>query len=321
MTGIFEEGGFVPLENAYKDLEIYRREGVTLIAMTKFKGEKKAFRQASNQIDPRMIEELCAAFKECELRSDCAAIVLGSSHRVAFSRGAGIELLDGVDAATCRLFITKAQALVLEIQRLPKPVIAAIGGLTLGGGLELAMACDRRVAGDRENVVFGQPEALLGIIPAMGGTQNLPRLVGMEKAMRIMMDARADVTPAEALECGLVDRVVAAAARVAEAFRLAASGPAKREVQGLEGIPETTAEAIRGEVGTFLATHPLRTGLRVAPLSRALLTLIADRTAPDRYLDGLLYEREVFGFLQQTEDFREGVAALIEERPPEFKGR
>ncbi len=321
MIDPFEQGGFVLQENTFNDLDIYRREAVGLIAMAKFKGNKKAFRQASNQIDPRMIEELLTAFREMEQRPDCTAVILASSHRVAFSRGAGIELLEGGDTATCRLFIDKAQALVLAVQRLAKPVIAAVGGLALGGGLELAMACDWRVSGDRENVVFGQPEAVLGIIPAMGGTQNLPRLVGMEKATDIMANARPDVTPAEALDCGLVDRVVPEDRLVEEAFALAASVPSRRAVEGLDLPPDTTPEAIRGEIGTYLAQHPLESGGRVAPLSKALLAFVAEKTAPGRYLDGLLYEREVFSFLQQTADFCEGVRALVEERPPVFEGR
>ncbi len=321
MISPFERSGFVLQESTYCDLEMYRRNAVGLIAMTKFKGDKKAFRQASNQIDPRMIEELLAAFREWEQRPDCAAVVLASSHRVAFSRGAGIELLQGADTETCRLFIDKAQALVLAVQRLTKPVIAAIGGLALGGGLELAMACDRRVSGDRENVVFGQPEALLGIIPAMGGTQNLPRLVGMERAMDIMLNARSDVSPAEGLSCGLVDKVVPEEQLVEEAFAVAASVPAKRVAEGFNLPAETTTELIRGEIDEFLAEHPPESGGKVAPLSKALLTFIADKTLPGLYMDGLLYEREVFSFLQQTADFREGVKALVEERPPLFEGR
>jgi len=321
MISPFEASGFTPRENSYCDLAIYRRDAVTAIVMTKCKGDKKAFRQASNQIDRRMLEELLAAFLECEQDPDCQAIILGSNHRVAFSRGAGIELLDGVDTETCRLFIEKAQGLLLTMQHLAKPIIAAIGGLALGGGLELAMGCDRRVAGDRENVVLGQPEALLGIIPAMGGTQNLPRLVGMDKAMEIMAEARADITSAEALACGLVDQVVPEDQLVDAAFTLAASDPAKRGIEGLDRLPEIDAAAVRRKIEAFLVDHPLEIGGRVAPLSKAMLELISAETAPERYLDGLVYERELFCYLQQTEDFREGIRALTEERPPVFEGR
>ncbi len=317
----FEASGFTLEPTDYCDLNLYRRDTVGLIAMTKFKDNKKAFRQASNQIDARMIEELGVAFRVLAARPDCDAIILASSHRVVFSRGAGIELLAGADSATCRRFIDKAQELVLTVQRLGKPVIAAINGLALGGGAELAMACDWRVAGDRENVMLGQPEAHLGVIPAMGGTQNLPRLVGLDKASHILLNARPDVAAAEALECGLVDRVVAEPELFAKAFEFATAEPPKRRVPGLDRAPGLTPETARDQIMTFLADRPLRQTGSTAPLAAALLDFLAGRTAPERYADGLLYEKEIFVFLQRTEDFAEGVRALVEERPPTFTGR
>jgi enoyl-CoA hydratase/carnithine racemase len=318
----FEANGFTLQESPYSDLEIYRREGVALIAMTKFKADKKAFRQASNQIDPRMIAELLSAFSAAAVDRDCRAVILASSHRVVFSRGAGIELLAGVDGATCRRFIEQAQRLVLSIQGQTTPVVAAINGLALGGGLELAMACDWRIAADRENVVLGQPEAHLGVIPGMGGTQNLPRLVGVEKATDILLNARADVTAAEALACGLVDQVVPEDELFEQAFGFAASAPAKRRVANIDRAAQLKPRTVRDEIEAFLAAHPADVSQgATAPLARSLLTFLAGRTDPKRYADGLLYEKEIFAFLQQTEDFAEGVRALVEERSPVFKAR
>jgi enoyl-CoA hydratase len=164
----------------------------------------------------------------------------------------------------------------------PKPVIAMINGFCLGGGCELAMSCDLRIAADTAR--FGQPEIKLGLIPGGGGTQRLPRLLGMGHAMRLILSG--DLIPAaEAKEIGLVEQVVPAAE-----------------------LREKTLEL----AGRIAAMSPLT--LKVAKES-----LRASERLPIE--EGLLYERDLFSLCFSTEDMKEGVAAFLEKRKPEWQGR
>ena len=164
----------------------------------------------------------------------------------------------------------------------PKPVIAMINGFCLGGGCELAMSCDLRIAADSAR--FGQPEIKLGLIPGGGGTQRLPRLVGMGHAMRLILSG--DMIPAaEAKEIGLVEQVVPAAE-----------------------LREKTLEL----AGRIAAMSPLT--LKVAKESLRA----SERLGIE---DGLLYERDLFSLCFSTEDMKEGVAAFLEKRKPEWQGR
>ena len=164
----------------------------------------------------------------------------------------------------------------------PKPVIAMINGFCLGGGCELAASCDLRIAADTAR--FGQPEIKLGLIPGGGGTQRLPRLVGMGHAMRLILSG--DMIPAaEAKEIGLVERVVPAAE-----------------------LRDTTLE---------LAS-------RIAAMSPLTLKIAKESLRASERLgieDGLPYERDLFCLCFSTEDMKEGVAAFLEKRKPEWQGR
>lgn len=326
MDNIFEESGFSPITGNYLDLEIFCKENVLLISMKKNKSDKKLFRQASNALDANLVHELQAALQQAVADTKCEAVILSSSHKVAFSRGAKIEELAAVGPADAHLFIQGVQQLILDIQRCPKPVVAAITGLTFGGGLELALACDYRISSSRDNVVvFGFPEALLGVIPAMGGTQNLARVIGKEKAFDIIYNARIDITPLKAKELGIVDQLVEQEQLVNGAFAIAhgarEKGFTKTLIPGNEQLT-TSSEAIQKEIAAYLKNHapaPVA-GDSASPLARALIKLIFEKTTPDHYLDGLKYEEEVICYLQQTKDFQEGIRALQEERKPVFKG-
>ena len=169
-----------------------------------------------------------------------------------------------------------------EIAAFPKPTIAMINGFCLGGGCELALACDVRVAAD--SAKLGQPEINLGIIPGGGGTQRLPRVVGMGQAMRLVLSGEV-IDAAEALRIGLVDVVHPAAE-----------------------LRERTIEFARG----MAAKSPV--ALRMAKA--------AVRAAAEMPLAaGLAYETELFVTCFGSEDKREGVAAFLEKRPAEFRGR
>jgi enoyl-CoA hydratase len=174
------------------------------------------------------------------------------------------------------------QAVFRKIETLGKPVIAAVNGFALGGGCELAMACHLRVAS--ENAKFGQPEVKLGISPGYGGTVRLPRLVGRGRALELLLTG-AMIDAAEAYRIGLVNRVVAAGELLSEATTL---------------------------MKQILANGPLAV--------RACLTLV-DGTA-DLPLDAALAQEAVhFGLLSSSPEMREGTAAFLARRTPEFRGK
>ena len=166
--------------------------------------------------------------------------------------------------------------------RARKPVIAAVAGFALGGGCEVAMMCDLIIAAD--NARFGQPEIKLGVIPGMGGTQRLVRAVGKSKAMEMILTGRM-MDAAEAERCGLVARLVPLADLMNEAMK--------------------TAEAI--------AAMPL-------PAAMAAKEAV-NRAFESSLAEGVLFERRVFHALFATEDQKEGMAAFVEKRPPQFKHR
>ncbi len=168
------------------------------------------------------------------------------------------------------------------MEEFPKPIIAMINGYCLGGGCELSMACDIRIASDRAKL--GQPEVNLGIIPGGGGTQRLPRLVGEGRAALLIMSGTL-IGADEAFQIGLVDKTFPA-----------------------EELREKTLEIARG----IAAKSPIA-------LQAAKETILAARRMP---LDeGLHFERAWFSLLFSTEDKEEGISAFLEKREPDFKGR
>ncbi len=166
--------------------------------------------------------------------------------------------------------------------RFPKPIIAAINGFCLGGGCEFAMACDIRIAGD--NAKLGQPEINLGIIPGGGGTQRLPRLVGLGQAFRLLYTGDL-IDAAEALRIGLVDQVV----------------PAGELMTQVRALADKIAS--KSPVALSLMKEAVRASVR-SPLD-----------------DGLRQEITLFGLAFASEDKKEGVAAFLAKRTPEFTGR
>ena len=169
-----------------------------------------------------------------------------------------------------------------RVNRVRKPVIAAVAGFALGGGCELAMMCDFIIAADTAK--FGQPEITLGVIPGAGGTQRLTRLVGKSKAMDLVLTGRM-MDAAEAERSGLVARVVPAADLLAEALKTA------EKIAGL------------GRPSVLMAKEAV---------NRALETTL---------VEGIRFERRLFHSLFATEDQKEGMTAFIEKRPPNFKNR
>jgi enoyl-CoA hydratase len=235
--------------------------------------------QQLNALSGELMEELVAALQNLDEDEAVRCIVLGGNER-AFAAGADIaELAAGTPVS---LYQSRRLDQWDAIRRLRTPLVAAVSGFCLGGGCELAMACDLIVAS--ESAKFGQPEINLGVMPGAGGTQRLTHAVGKSVAMDVILSGRF-LTADEALRAGLVARVVAAEAWLEEAKRVA------------RAIAEKSPVAVR------LAKEAIDKAFE-APLSV-----------------GVEYERRAFYLSRASEDASEGLAAFVEKRKPEFKGK
>ena len=224
---------------------------------------------------------LIAALEEIRIDEDIRCVVITGAGDKAFIAGADIGEFEGRTPVD-QFRVMKASSVFDAVEAFPKPVIAMINGFALGGGCELAMACDFRVAADTAKL--GQPEVNLGIIPGGGGTQRLPRLVGSGQAYKLLYTGEL-IDAGEALRIGLVDEVVPAA-QLRERVMLLAGTIAEKSPVALQLIKEAVRAAFR--------------------------------TSLD---DGLRLETTLFGVAFATEDKREGVQAFIEKRKPAFTGR
>ncbi|MGH9416721.1 MAG: enoyl-CoA hydratase/isomerase family protein [Terriglobales bacterium] len=235
-----------------------------------------------NALNQTVIAELDQVFAELEPTPDLRAVILTGAGEKAFVAGADIAELAALDAVAARAASQRGQALFNRIARFPRPVIAAINGFALGGGLELALACTFRLAA--ENAKLGQPEVKLGLIPGYGGTQRLARLVGEAAALELILTGE-PIYAAEALRLGLVNHVVPAA--------------------GLLAAAEDLARKIAAN----------------APLA-VEFCLEAVRHGQDMNLEqGLALEASLFALSCATEDMKEGTRAFLEKRAPQFHGR
>ncbi|GAA0296056.1 enoyl-CoA hydratase-related protein [Streptomyces turgidiscabies] len=221
-----------------------------------------------NAFDTVLRDELAARVRDLADEPRVRAVVLYGGERL-FAAGADVRALAAMDVEEVRGWNRALQRTFDEVARLPMPVVAAMTGYALGGGLELALAADHRIAAD--DALLGQPEVLLGIIPGSGGTQRLTRLIGPSRAKNLLMTGRR-VDAAEALRLGLVDEVVPAAEVHTAALRYAhrlAEGPAA----ALEAIKEAVDHGTDTAMSTGLAleralftgvfaTKDARTGLQ-----------------------------------------------------------
>lgn len=317
------DSGFTLLESDFLDLDIYIRDRVVLILMKKFKADRKAFRVAGNHIDLDLISELKSAFDIYSKDESVSGIILTSGHKVVFSRGAKIEQLKDVSAEECEEYILQAQNLICSIQNSARPVVAALNGLTLGGGLELALACDYRIASSRENVILGFPEAHLGVLPAMGGVVNGKIILGAELIYNIIHNYRLDIDAASALECGLIEKVAEPEDLIEQAFTLISDKADTKRSRKITGRADRSSDEYQQEIVEFLRSSEPENSvdLKIAPIPAQLLPFLLEKVNPENLVESLRYEREVFCYLQQTEDCIEGITALIEERAPRFSGK
>jgi enoyl-CoA hydratase/carnithine racemase len=225
-------------------------------------------RPPMNALDAAVQRRIGALAGECAERDDVAAVVLTGGERV-FAAGADIVEMERLGYAEMAVHSGVLQAAFSAVARIPKPVVAAVNGYALGGGCELALCADVRIAA--EDATFGQPEIKLGIIPGAGGTQRLSRLVGPSRAKDLIFTGRF-VGAAEALAMGLVDRVVPAAEVLPAALAWAAQfvgGPrlalraAKECVdRGGEVDLETGLELERVQFAALFATEDRAAGMR-----------------------------------------------------------
>jgi enoyl-CoA hydratase len=235
--------------------------------------------QQLNALSEPLMEELVSTLRQLDEDDGVRCIVLGGNER-AFAAGADIgELAES--SAMDMLYASRVERWD-AIRGLHTPLVAAVSGFCLGGGCELAMACDLIVAS--ETARFGQPETSLGIIPGAGGTQRLTRAVGKAVAMDMILSGRV-LTAEEARAAGLVARVVAREAWLDEARGVA------------------RAIAAKGPVATRLAKEAV------------------DRAHEGSLTLGLDHERRLLYLAFASEDASEGLAAFTEKRPPEFRGR
>jgi enoyl-CoA hydratase len=225
-------------------------------------------RPPMNALNRQVQEEIRAAAQEAGTRDDVRAVIVYGGEKV-FAAGADIKEMADMSYVDMASRSGPLSASFTAVAEIPKPTVAAVTGYALGGGCELALCCDRRVAGD--NAKLGQPEILLGIIPGAGGTQRLARLVGPSKAKDIVYTGRF-VDAGEALAIGLVDEVTApddvyaAARRWAEQFvggAARALAAAKAAIDG--GLDGDLASGLRLESQVFaalFATEDQKTGMR-----------------------------------------------------------
>jgi enoyl-CoA hydratase len=232
-----------------------------------------------NALSDELMEELVSALSELDGDEAVRCVVLGGSER-AFAAGADIGEL--AQASAIELYYARRVERWDAIRNLWTPLVAAVSGYCLGGGCELALACDLIVAS--ETAQFGQPETGVGIIPGAGGTQRWARAVGKSTAMDVILSGRF-LSAREALAAGHVARVVAREAWLEEAKRVARAIASK------------------------------------APIATRLAKEAVDRAYESTLGLGLEYERRALYLAFASEDAKEGLNAFLEKRPPEFKGR
>jgi len=241
--------------------------------------------EALNAMTPELLDLLDAYLTQIEADAGIRAVILTGSGEKAFCVGADLKARQQEFAGgevSADPFAERVRRVFAHIERLPRPVIAAINGFCLGGGLELALTADLRVAAAEAR--FGFPEAKVGSMPGAGGTQRLPRLVGPARAKELMF--LGDHVDAEtALRLGLVNRVVPRAE-----------------------LPGATLELAR------------TIGQR-APLSLAAIKVAINSALDVPLAEGLALEQEQFAAVRTSEDRKEGIAAFLEKREPQFAGR
>lgn len=257
------------------DLVLRRDEGpVALLTLNRPK--------ALNALNQPLLQRLAERLREVAADANVRVVVLTGSGEKGFVAGADIAEMADYDAVTAQHFASIGQGIFNHIASLGKPVVAAVNGFALGGGLELVLACDFAIASQKAK--FGLPEVTLGVIPGFGGTQRLARLIGRHNALRWILTG--DVHGAdEALRLGLVTQLVE---------------------------PEQLL-AVTLEIAQRMATR--------GPVALAAARQVVDQGWDVPLADGLRKEAAAFGKLFRSQDQKEGMAAFLQKRPAKFLGK
>lgn len=258
----------------YKNLLVEFADGITTVTINRPK--------ALNALNSETLKELDAAFTKIAACPNTKAVIVTGSGEKSFVAGADIAEMQPLNAMEARAFADLGHKVFTAIENLPQIVIAAVNGYTLGGGCELAMACDIRIASEKAK--FGQPEVSLGIVPGFGGTQRLARLVGKGRAKEIIC-TNAMLDAAEAYRIGLANKVVK---------------------------PEELMATAKAMAQKVMAQAPLAVMLAKDAINRGLdMDLVS----------GQAYESQVFGECFATADQKEGMKAFLEKRKAAFTAK
>ncbi len=257
---------------SYQNLALANQDGILWVTVNR--------PDKLNALNVATVTELDRAFTAAADDTDVHAVVLTGAGERAFVAGADIAELNTLGPEAAKEFALRGQAVFTRIERMTKPVVAAVNGYALGGGCELAMACHLRVAAS--NAVLGQPEVKLGLIPGYAGTQRLPRLVGKGRALELLVTGR-NVAADEAERIGLVNRVVE---------------------------PTALTQAV---------TDLLRSILRNGPLAVAHCLEAVTYGLDMPFDDACLLEATLFGLCAASPQMAEGTAAFLEKRKPDFR--
>ena len=239
--------------------------------------------KSMNSINSELINDLNQVITEIEQDEEIGAVIITGGHEKFFGAGADIKEISTLDSAIkAHDFINVIKPLFNRLENLEKPTIAAVSGVALGGGCELTLACDIRIAA--ENALFGLPEVKIGVLPGAGGTQRLPRLIGAGRAKEMLyLGDPIDVN--EAYRIGLANKVVKLDSLMDEARKMAAK-LAKQPAYGVKMIKSCVNKGINMDLQSALD-----------------------------------YESRCFEFLFSTEDQKEGIRAFVEKRKPAYKGK
>ncbi len=257
--------------STYQNILVEKEESIAIIRLNRPK--------VYNALSHALIAELTDALASLD-KDDSVRVMILTGNERAFAAGADVSEMQHETSVS---ILQKDQFAAWDkIRQIKKPIIAAVSGFALGGGLELVMNCDIVIASD--NAKFGQPEMNLGIIPGAGGTQRLTRLVGKHKAMEMILTGEM-ITAQEALQIGLINKIASVELYLDEAKKMA------------KQIAKKSPIAIQLAKDAIL------------------------RTFETSLSEGLLHERKNFYTLFATDDQKEGMAAFLEKRDPVFKGR
>ena len=257
----------------FENLELSDDNGILTIVVSR---EEKL-----NALNEATLEELRTAIQSAYDDKDIKGTIITGAGEKSFVSGADIDEIAGLNELNGRKFSENGQEIFALIENSHKPVIAAVNGLALGGGCELAMACHMRIA--TKNATFGLPEVKLGMIPGYGGTQRLTHLVGKGKALELMMTA-STISAEEAFRIGLINQLVL----------------------DKEELMKRSKEVL----AKILANAPLAVGMLVDCVNAVF----------NFDENGYQTESNSFSSCFKSQDFHEGISAFLEKRKPDFKG-